>query len=619
MCGIAGIYNGSGKPVSRAVIQKMTDAEAHRGPDGEGIFIDGAIGLGHRRLAIIDLSDAGRQPMVSENGRYVLTFNGEIYNYLELKKELSRRKWQSSSDSEVLLAAYEEWGAQCVKKLNGIFAFAVWDRKKKELFCARDPLGVKPFFYAYQNGSFYFTSEIKALLAAGVTTQPNERLMYDFLAYGFYQHTNETFFDGITQLPAGYTCKVKGNKLGLEKYWDLADAVPAYQDATDKEIEKRFFNIFEDATRLQLRSDVPVGMQLSGGFDSSAVVAMSHHILGGQKNARLFSFVYDEYKDRELPFMRSLAKGLGWRLETIPVCAEDMPQNMEEVLYHQDEPFPGLPTFGQHLMAKRCREEGVPVALGGQGGDEIGLGYDYYFGAYYADALREHGTAMARRVFDEHASARGIVGKKERHALLSRMIAAYEHGGTSSDGTAFVSLDALSNMFLRRAKKKPPHFLEPFSSALANMQYRDIVYTKLPRILHSSDRSAMAYGVEHRVPLLDYRLVLFGLSLPARFKIRHGVHRHFMRRALRSIMPKRVLEAPRRSVPSPQREWFKKELRPWIRSILGSKRFGSRTYFNQKEVLATYDTYCKTHGVPQNSFHVWQWICVEYWMRKYFD
>src|SRR3989344_3092730 len=275
MCAIAGIFDVKGRPVSRAALQRMINVQAHRGPDGEGLYLDGPIGLGHRRLSIIDLSKSGAQPMHSSNGRYVLTFNGEIYNYKELKKELPKRNWKSNSDSEVLLAAYGEWGKECVKKFNGIFAFAIWDKKKKELFCARDHVGVKPFYYYFKNGKFIFSSEIKGILAAGVSAAPNERLLYDYLVHGYYQHTSESFFDGIRQLPAGNTLAVSQKDFRIEPFWSLAEVAPIAEETSDSEVERKFREIFEDAVRLQLRSDVPVGMQLSGGFDSSAVIAMA--------------------------------------------------------------------------------------------------------------------------------------------------------------------------------------------------------------------------------------------------------------------------------------------------------------------------------------------------------
>lgn len=623
MCAIAGIVDTRGKAVSSLLIQKMIDAMAHRGPNGEGLYAARNVGLGHRRLSIIDLSDAGKQPMFSHDKRYVLTFNGEIYNYLEIKRAIGKRHWKSTSDSEVLLAAYEKWGADCVKKFNGIFAFAIWDKKKKELFCARDHVGVKPFFYSFKNGKFVFASEIKGILAAGVHSAPNEAYMYDFLVHGYYHHRiKETFFDGIAQLPQGHTLVVSEKGVTVSPFWDLAHAANEeavlLKGAGDKEVEKKFLQTFENAIKLQLRSDVPVGLQLSGGFDSSAVTGMVHQILGGQKNARLFSFVYGSYEDKEISYMRSLARGLGWKLEITHVLPSDMQGLMEQAVWHAEEPFPGLPTFGQFMLAHKCREEGIPVVLGGQGGDEIGAGYEYYLGAYYIDCLRERGAEVALSELAAYGRQHGLT-EKEQLAFFARAMASYIYGGTSADGTSFVTPSALDRSFVARAETSRPHFTEPFNSALSNMQYRDILAAKLPRILHGADRSAMAYGIEHRVPLLDHRLVTLGLALPSHFKIRGGVQRHYMRQAVKGLVPERVLNAPKRPVPSPQREWFKKELQPWIHSILSSKSFKSRPYFNQKEVLKEYDRYCNTPGVPANSFHIWQWIFFEMWLRKYFD
>ena len=623
MCAIAGIVDMNGRPVSVQAIKRMTDVQAHRGPDGEGMYVHKNIGLGHRRLSIIDLSEAGKQPMFSRNGRYVLTFNGEIYNYLELKRAIGKWPWKSSSASEVLLAAYEKWGPECVKKFNGIFAFAIWDTKKKELFCARDHVGVKPFFYSFKNGKFVFASEIKGVRAAGVHATPNEQYMYDFLVHGYYHHRPaETFFEGIAQLPQGHTLTVSKKGITVAPFWDLALAAnkqaALLKGVTDREVEKKFLQTFEDAIKLQLRSDVPVGLQLSGGFDSSAVTGMVHRVLGGQKNMRLFSFVYGSYEDKEVSYMRSLARGLGWKLEITHVLPKDMQGLMEQAVWHAEEPFPGLPTFGQFLLAEKCRKEGIPVILGGQGGDEIGAGYEYYLGAYYVDCLRERGAETALSELAAYGRRHGLT-EKEQLAFFARAIGSYMYGGTSADGTSFVTPSALSPAFAARAEVPRPHFVEPFDSALSNMQYRDIVATKLPRILQAADRSAMAYGIEHRVPLLDHRLVALGLALPTYFKIRGGVQRYYMRQAMKGLVPERVLNAPKRPVPSPQREWFKKELQPWVHSILSSKSFKSRPYFNQKEVLKEYGRYCNTSGVPANSFHIWQWIFFEMWLRKYFD
>ncbi len=619
MCGIAGfVCKKNQKPPSK-LLARMVKAIRHRGSDDEGVYIKDNAALGHRRLSILDLSASGHQPMPDTSGKIWITFNGEIYNYLELKKELSG-PWQSSSDTEVLLKGYKKWGKRTPEHLNGIFAFALWDEHKKELYAARDHLGVKPFYYAIQNGVFYFASEIKALLVAGIKTKPNDKIIYDYLAYGYYHHTNETFFENIHQLPAGCFLLYKNGKLKIERYWDLKDRVLDLSNWSGGKAAGDFFHVFKDAVCIQLRSDVPIGVQLSGGFDSSAVTAMVHHIVGGQKNFRLFSHVYSDHKDKEIPFMKALAKGLGWKWEYITVSPSDMSDLAEEVLWHQDEPFPGLPTFGLHMLAKVCRENKIPVILGGQGGDEVGAGYEYYMGAYFLDVLQNDGLD---RMYDELNAYGMLRSISDEHAVLRFFInslSSYFLGGTSADASSFANAEVLSRNFIKQSHHERPDFEKPFESALQNMQYRDILYTKLPRILHSADRAAMAYGIEQRVPFVDYRLMELGISLAGRHKIHSGQQRYFMRQALKKIMPEYVLNAPKRAVPSPQRQWFKRELRPWITSILSSKSFANRHYFDQKKILAEYKAYTEAPIISHtNSFHIWQWIHLELWLRKYFD
>lgn len=617
MCGIAGIVSKNLKAKEK-IVRQMTDSIAHRGPDGEGVFLDDEAVLGHRRLSILDLSSSGSQPMLSDDGRYTIIFNGEIYNYLELKKELHGEKFNGSSDTEVLLKCYQKWGEGFLNKLNGIFAFAVWDKKTKTLFCARDHLGVKPFYYYFKNGNFYFASEIKAILKAGIMTKPNNKAIYDYLVWGFYQHLNESFFEGIFELPAGASLTLKNGQMKISRYWKLSDSFLDMEGWSEKKVENEFLKIFFDAVRIQLRSDVPVGIQLSGGLDSSAVTAMVDKVNKGQKKFRIFSFIYEAEKEKELPYMKSLAKALGWKQDFLKISPNHMKKTMEDVVYHQEIPFPGLPTFGQHEIAKECGKHGIKVILGGQGGDEIGTGYEYYMGAHLLDLINNSGAGGALRELTKYGALRGI---NEPAALLNffvNSLGSYLNFGTSADGTSFVFPQGLRKEFFG-LKFSRPEFESPFLSRLSNMQYRDIVYTKLPRILHAADRSAMHFGVEHRVPFLDKRLVEFGVSLPSKFKIKDGQQRHFMRAALSKILPAKVKDAPKRAIPSPQREWFKTELRPWILSVLSSKSFGQRPYFDQKKILAEYEKYCKTPGVPKNSFHIWQWIHLETWLRVFFD
>lgn len=617
MCGIAGIIEKNKSLPSWQKLEAMVSALSHRGPDDEGFYIKGNVALGHRRLNILDISPLGHQPMSDETGSVWITFNGEIYNYLELKKELGGT-YRSNTDTEVILKAYGKWGINCVKHFNGIFALAIWDDSKKFLFCARDHLGVKPFYFTEYRGAFYFGSEVKALLAAGVSTRPNDSIIYDYLVYGCYQHTNETFFSGIHQLPAGSCLVLRNGAFRIFAYWNLKELVREKKGWDLPKASEEFFHLFKNSVKIQLRSDVPVGLQLSGGFDSSALTAMVHNLQKGQKNFRLFSHIYNNHLDQEKPYMQALAKGLGWRWEYITLSPQDMPDFAEEVLWHQDEPFPGLPTFGLHLLAKRCREEKIPVILGGQGGDEIGAGYEYYLGAFILDMLREHGVKKALSELTGYGKLHGFSNSEEHLKFFMQALVAYMLAGASADGSTFTNTRVLNEPFLRKSFKPRPVFEKPFDSDLQNMQYRDILHTKLPRILHSADRAAMAYGVEQRVPFLDYRLVELGLSLAGTLKVKNGEQRYFMREAMRKYMPEVVNRAPKRAVPSPQREWFQKELRPWILSILKSKSFSRRQYFNQAKVREEYGRYLKEDR-PKNSFHIWQWIHLELWLREYFD
>lgn len=624
MCGIAGIVTKEGMRPSPQKIKAMAAALAHRGPDDEGFYLKNNVALGHRRLSILDLSSAGHQPMESHDGTLKIIFNGEIYNYLELKKELGPRNYKSNTDTEVLLLAYQKWGPAFLKKLNGIFAFAIWDEKKKILFCARDHVGVKPFYYTFQNGVFYFGSEIKALLAAGIKACPNGHAIYDYLTYGYYHHLPETFFKDIYQLPAGHALFLKGGELSLEKYWDLAERAKESSAGmigwSDKKVADEFFKILENAVRSQLRSDVPISIQLSGGLDSSMVAAMANKIVRGQRNFRLFSFVYGNYRDKETPYIKALAKGLGWNVDFIKILPNDMRNLMNEVTWHQEEPFPGLPTFGQHMLCKASRAENIPVTLGGQGGDEIGGGYEYYMGAFLLDAVRAKGASYAFGELMDYGVRHNVSSVDANLKFFLNSLNAYFLGGASADATSFVRPGVFRPGFAKAFREAPhPAFAAPLDSHFSNMQYRDITRAKLPRILQSSDRSSMAYGVEHRVPLLDHRLVEFGVALAPWFSVRNGEQRFFMRQALKTILPKRVASAPKRAVPSPQREWFKGELQPWIWSILKSKSFGKREYFDQEKVLEEYKKYCQTPGVPANSFHIWQWIHLETWLRTFFD
>src|SRR3989344_4507132 len=616
MCGIAGIVDLKGRPVSENVLTKMTRAIAHRGPDDEGIHLEEGMGFGHRRLSILDVSAAGHQPMSFAKGRYWLTFNGEIYNYLELKKELGG-EYHTTSDSEVLLKAYETWGPDCVKRFNGIFAFAIWDTKEKTLFAARDHVGVKPFHYVLHEGAFYFASEIKAILAGGFSAKPNEKIIYEYLAHGVYDHSAETFFEGVMQIPAGHILTIQNGQVKVSPFWKLAERVWDTSGWSDEKTENTFKELFEDAVKIQLRADVPVGLHVSGGIDSSILAHAIDKANDGQKNFRMFSFAYAGSSYDEEPYVRELAEVLKWDVSIAHLSPEDVVRLIEPATWHQDQPYSGLPSLALQRLVESYKDTDIKVILEGQGGDEVAAGYEYYWGPFWLDMAKEQGEAVANQEFEAFAKIRRFKDEESKKTFLKNAIDAYERPGSSADGSRFAKPEVLNPDFAKRAFIEPRAFEAPFESSLANMQYRDIFHTKLPRILRSCDRASMAYGRELRVPLLDYRLLEFTLGLPLDQKIRNGEQRLFVRDAYRKSLPKHIVEVPKRAVVNPQREWFQKELRPFILEILSSKSFGSRPFFNQKEVLAEYERYCAT---PQkNSFHIWQWVNLELWYRAFLD
>lgn len=543
MCGISGIV---GRNWNGAQLNAMR--MSHRGPDARGVWVDGIVGLAHDRLAIIDL-ETGTQPMHSADGNLVIVFNGEIYNYLELKAELDY-PWQTASDTEIILAAYEKWGAKCLDKFIGMFALAIWNVREQSLFLARDRFGVKPLYYAYRDGNIFFASEIKALWAAGFERQPEEITFADYLAKGLYNETPFTFWQGIYELGAGEYMVWKNNRPMYTKWYEL-------DVETDKrpiaEVEEEYLALMRDAVKIRFRSDVPVGVNLSGGLDSSVLLALVDEI---QPGCSAFTFATNTEYDEDT-YIQPFIGNHPWVIErTFP---DEIPDLAYRVQNAQDEPYGGIPTLTYAKLFSRCRASGAIVVLDGNGMDEQMGGYDYY--------ARKDGALI--------------------------------QGGYDSPTRPDCLLPAFREL-ADEGKIKPIKHLR-------DMQVRDITRTKLPHALRFNDRISMMSSVELRNPFMDHRLIELALRQPDNRKIKGGAHKWMLRDIAKRILPAGVVEAPKRPVQTPQREWLRGELRYWAeREIsLAMDKFGGK-WFNPEAVYREWDAYC--NGKGDNSFFVWQWI-----------
>ncbi len=567
MCGIAGIF---GQNVEPTRLDAMVASQHHRGPDGNGTYFSptGRAALGHNRLSIIDLSAAGNQPMCSVDGQLWLTFNGEIYNYLELREQLSDYPFRSHADTEVVIAAYQRWGENCLDHFIGMFAFMIWDERNQELFAARDRFGVKPLYYTTgSNGNLLLASEIKALHSAGIVAEPDAVTWASYLASGISDSSPRTFWQGIKSLPPGHTLKFRNGQPVVRRWYDIAENVGTEYDTRPVEtVKEEYLALLQESVRLRFRSDVPVGINLSGGLDSSTLLGLVQKIQGEESEVAAYTFITGDSNYDELPWVMKMLAQTRHPLTICQLTSEEVPALAESVQAHQDEPFGGLPTLCYARLFEHARADGVTVLLDGQGMDEQWAGYDYY-----ATATNGNGNS---------AIVQGTLDSPVRP-------------------------ECLSPEFRSIAEPFVPH--RPFADGLRNLQYRDARYTKIPRALRFNDRVSMRSSTELREPFLDHRLFELGLKQPRDRKIANGTGKWLLREMTKSLLPQGVVEAPKRPLQTPQREWLRGPLRRWAHEQIEETLIGDMSgWFDAEAVRTAWKNYCAGRG--DNSFYVWQWI-----------
>jgi asparagine synthase (glutamine-hydrolysing) len=584
----------------------MTDSISHRGPDDFGHFIEDQVGLGHRRLSIIDLSDHGHQPMSNEDGSILLIFNGEIYNYKEVGDQLKKKGhiFKSNSDTEVIIHAYEEYGTDCLKLFNGMFAFAIWDSNKKRLFAARDRIGIKPFYYFYDGKTFVFASEIKALLRHPcVSHQPNDDIIRRYLLLGSTVSDN-TWYKNINQLSPGTWLVLQDEKLTIKKYWDIVYE-PDYH-RTFESFAEELHALLDDSVRLHLRSDVPVGAYLSGGIDSSTLVGFASRQLGG--GIHTFSAAFNEGQDfDEREFIRIVSTSCATKHHEITPVSADLPRFLPTLLWHLDEPVIGAAILPMFRVSELVRKSGIKVVMGGQGGDELFGGYPPYYVSAGKNAIQEIRTGNFD--FDICRELAHSPQYFYKGGAFGRILNRIKSSKTSIPFLRNVNdiRDESKNIFDKVLQDSPAK--NTFDKAL----YFDLRYG-LPGLLQQEDRMSMAWSIESRVPLLDYRIVEFSGKIPSWMKVRRGVLKSVLRESARGVVPNVILDRKdKKGFPTPSKKWFAGELAAYIKDTLVAKNLLSSDIVDPDAVGMMVEEH--TNGSADHGDTLWKVLNMELWMR----
>lgn len=662
MCGIVGIVSLGGAPIDAAALQRMNDLQAHRGPDGEGFLLGsldsgmseyafvrctgqweskaGAqVALGHRRLAILDLSERGLQPMTVGDGRTWIVFNGEIYNHLELRSELEARGYTftTRTDTEVLLQSYRQWGEDCLTRLEGMYAFAIWDGAQERLFCARDRLGIKPFYYTSQNGFFVFASEIKALLAfPGVQAVADDDAVLSFLVHGNCDFGERTVLRGIKALRASHclSLNIRTKHFEPRQYYCLKpESAPAL---TDEERIEGLRALLIETMRKHLISDVRAGSCLSGGLDSSAVVSLIGKICRDEPeaaaavgaNLNTFTSCYNNPEIDEREYALAVANAVGAKSHLVFPSAQDFWADFKRLAWHQDMPFGGLSYYAQWRVMRAASEAGVKVLLDGQGGDEVFGGYAKFRYAYLASLLRSGQIPALMREFGamlQHGD-RYVLDLRNGYRYLPKGLrrlfnvdSALKDVIKADWGQIVSDQSTPASRWWRHASGAQSKNVngESAGTVMQRIQMDDILTDTLPQLLRFEDRSSMAFSLEARVPLLDHRLVEYGLALPDHLKVRRGWSKFALREAMGGLMPESVrLRKSKLGFAAPDRLWLSQDLRPRVNELLAGD-LRCHKYVDPAALRHWYSSDKAEKANTESYLGMFRIMSLETWMRVF--
>ena len=632
MCGINGIAlsSRSGRQLNIGALERMRDIIRHRGPDDEGVFVDpsGRVGLGHRRLSIVDVA-AGHQPMTNEDGSLHITYNGEVYNHADYRQSLESKGhvYRTHCDTETILHLYEEFGEQCVNHLRGMFAFAIWNQRKRELFIARDRLGVKPLYYVHtDDGSLFFGSEIKTLLeAAAVKPELNFAVLPDYLANHSTSGT-ETLFHGVKRLLPGHTLVWNDGRVEVKQYWDVSFSKATDAGRSDRDYIAEWGELFRTSVRLRLMADVPLGMFLSGGIDSSAICAVMSTLV--DEPIKTFSVAFAEREANELAYARVVAQAYKTNHHEVVVSPEDFFAALPKLVWHEDEPLAHPSSVALYFVSKLAAEH-VKVVLTGEGSDELLAGYGRYRKTILNLALGQRYQQLTP------ASVRGAVRNQidslPPSRMRQRLLRTFLNVSSDIENIYFDNFAVFSNsiqpQLLTAEAREQIGPLDPYAGVRAVLEQTDAtslldrllyadIKTYLQELLMKQDQMSMATSVESRVPFLDHKLVEFSCGLPERLKLRGGTTKYILRQSMKDVLPQSILARPKMGFPVPIGSWFRGAYSPVVDEYVLSERARARGIFNPDYV----QTIVSRHREGEDhAERLWSLVNFEIWQRQFFD
>ncbi len=657
MCGIAGIFSPAGKPVESRLLVQMTNSLRHRGPDDEGYILaqtasanaqpfrgsdtisavthpdindrallgrNSNLGLGWRRLSIIDLSPTGHQPMSNADQSIWIVFNGEIYNYIELRRELSAKGFvfRTQSDTEAIIHAYSAWGQDCVHRLNGMWSFALYDALNKRLFCSRDRFGIKPFYYYWDGTTFRFASEIKALLESDeIPRRANSAMVYDYLAHRILDHTDQTFFESIVQLRPGHTLQLDLSGLRTHEYYTLEynPELGQFDEHEAHRFSDEFRERFTDSIRLHLRTDVTLGSCLSGGLDSSSIVCMSNQLIFGREGVsraivgdrqKTFTATSSDARFSEERFVQSVIQQTHANPFFIEPTSQGLLADLPAFVRAHDEPVISTSMYAQWNVMKLASQHNVKVLLDGQGGDELLGGYRWHFPVFHGQMLKE---MRLKELYTELRATRDVTGVSMMNLVAPVALKVAKSFVPQILRGKLLEVSAYLGSDFAGKRSRSPGILLKSDFNLQRRLWEEETLFNLQQLLHYEDRNSMAFSIEARVPFIEHRLIEFVMKVPAVYKIHRGWSKYLLRNAMEGLLPKDIQwRKDKMGFVTPEEAWIH-DLRPHFVNLIRQQAFRSARFADMKKFIDHFDR----GSISLPSSDIWRFLNLEFWMREF--